>query len=333
MNIDKKDFRNKHIRKYITDKEKNGDNDYSELQEFLYSLLTIFTASTTGVHLYELLQQDWNIFMSVDACKKVIEEVIQSDAGNFAKDGIKNGASLVVYKKNITDCIEAWKTLKEDVKYHHRFTTDINKLNAAGWKTLLDNRYELNSGKSFYRARIHYKKTDVFGKEDMGARERGDCPQGRVNPEGIPFLYLCEEPKTTFYETRVSMHDVVSIGEFVINGSDSLYVEDLTDINLDEIEILDEDVVTLAKRKLLIRTLSNDMSRPMRRYDSPIEYVPTQFLCEYVQQTQNVSGIRFSSSIYKKGTNLVIFDPALMRCIDVKEYTVKSLDISEEVVD
>ena len=68
----------------------------------------------------------------------------------------------------------------------------------------------------------------------------------------------------------------------------------------------------------------------MRRFDSPIEYVPTQFICEYVQKTQNVSGIRFSSSVYKKGTNLVIFDPSLMSCIAVKDYNIESLDIKEE---
>ena len=166
----------------------------------------------------------------------------------------------------------------------------------------------------------------------MGAPERGDCPAGRANPEGIPYLYLTEEPKTTFYETRVNIHDVVSVGEFKIAGKDSLLVENLTDIDLNEIDnLLDEDVVTLAKRKLLIQALSRDMSNPMHRFDSKIEYVPTQFICEYVQKTQKVSGIRFSSSVYSKGTNLVIFDPSMMYCINVVDYNIKSLDIKESL--
>lgn len=95
--------------------------------------------------------------------------------------------------------------------------------------------------------------------------------------------------------------------------------------------MLDEDVVTLAKRKLLVRALSQDMSRPMRRFDSTVEYVPTQFICEYVQMTQFVSGIRFSSSVYPKGTNVVIFNPKLMYCVAVKDYNISDLDIKEKL--
>lgn len=206
------------------------------------------------------------------------------------------------------------------------------KLENAGWKTLLDNRFQLNPGDSFYRARIHYKKSDVFGVGDMGAPKREDSKSGRANPEGIPFLYLSEEAKTTLYETRVIKHDVVTVGEFRIVGKDPLFVEDLTEVDLDDIELLDEDVVTLAKRKLLIRALSQDMSHPMRRFDSAVEYVPTQFICEYVQLTQSVTGIRFSSSVYPGGTNIVIFDPALMSCVAVKDYNIGELEINETTI-
>lgn len=109
-------------------------------------------------------------------------------------------------------------------------------------------------------------------------------------------LYLSEEAKTTLYETRVIKHDVVTVGEFKIVG------------------------------------LSQDMSHPMRRFDSAVEYVPTQFICEYVQLTQSVSGIRFASSVYPEGTNVVIFEPALMHCVDVKDYNIGDLDINETAV-
>ncbi len=334
MKYEAKDFQNKSIRRYLEDKAKNRDNDFSQLQEFLSSLISLYEgAGKDGISLSELLQRDWGLFISEDVCRNVIDGFLLDNLTTFAKSGIENGGSIVAYKKNITDCVAVWDELKDDIKNHHRFTTDLGRLNAAGWESLLDNQCILSPGQSFYRARIHYKKTDSFGVVDMGARERGDCPAGRANPEGIPYLYLSEEAKTTFYETRVNMHDVVSVGEFKIASKGPIYVENLTDIDLNAIEdLLNEDVVTLAKRKLLIRALSRDMSNPMRRFDSPIEYVPTQFICEYVQLTQKVSGIRFSSSVYREGTNLVIFDPDLMRCVDVAEYNIKSLDIKETCV-
>lgn len=332
MKFEEKDFRNRSIKEYLRGKAGIGDDDYTELQEFLFSLLTLFQYDDNGTSLRNVIQKDWNLFSTDAACGTVLDMIISSDVAAFERDGIKNSGTLVSYKKSITDCVAVWEQLKEDIKNHHRFTTDLVKLEDAGWKTLLDNQFLLNPGDSFYRARIHYKKTDTFGVDDMGAPKKEDSKSGRANPEGIPFLYLSEEAKTTLYETRVIKHDVVSVGEFKIVGKDPLYVEDLTDIDLDGIELLDEDVVTLAKRRLLIRALSQDMSHPMRRFDSAVEYVPTQFICEYVQLTQSVSGIRFASSVFPKGTNIVIFEPALMHCVDVKDYNIGDLDINETAV-
>lgn len=330
MNFEKSAFKNKKILEYLSEKESHEDYDYSELQEFLYSLVTVFEYSASGDPLFSVVQSDWKLFSTGDVCKSVLDEMIQLGADSFEKDGIRNSLTTVAYKSSITDCVTVWEELKEDIKKHHRFTTDLKKLEAAGWDKILDNQYRLNPDATFYRARVHYKKTDSFGIGEMGAPERDECTSGRANPEGIPFLYLSEEAKTTFYETRVIKHDVVTVGEFMIVGPVPLYVEDLTDIDLDNIELLDEDVVTLAKRKLLVRALSQDMSRPMRRFDSRVEYVPTQFICEYVQLTQSVSGIRFSSSVYPKGTNVVIFNPKLMDCVAVKDYNICDLDIKEK---
>ena len=332
MKFEQKDFKNRKIKEYLIEKDKLGETEHPELEEFLYSLVTLFCYDDNGTPLIELVQNDWGLFASYEACGNVIDEIIFSDAVKFAKDGVKDAGTKVMYKKSITDCVEVWETLKEDIKKYHRFTTDLNKLENAGWKTLLDNRLQLSAGSSFYRARIHYRESDEFGVDDMGAPDREFCKSGRANPEGIPFLYLSEETKTTFYETRVIKHDVVTVGEFKIEGTAPLYVEDLTDIDLDDLELMDEDVVTLAKRKLLIRVLSKDMSHPMRRFDSTVEYVPTQFICEYVQLTQSVSGIRFSSSVYPEGTNVVIFDPKLMKCVDVKDYNIGDLDINETLL-
>ena len=184
MNFEAKDFKNKTINKYLEEQGRMADEDFSQLQEFLYSLVTLFEFSDAGITLCQLLQRDWDLFISEDACRTVINELIQTDASAFGKYGIVDGNSTVVYKGSITACVTVWETLKEDIKNHYRFTTDLERLKAAGWETLLDNQWPLNPADSFYRARIHYKKTDSFGVDDMGAPERGDCPAGRANPEG-----------------------------------------------------------------------------------------------------------------------------------------------------
>jgi hypothetical protein len=188
---------------------------------------------STGVPLFELVQKDWELFVSDSSCIKVMDSIIALDVDDIKKARITDSRSTVAYQENITDCVNVWDSLKEDIKNHHRFTTSLDKLKDAGWDTLLDNKMLLNPGTVYYRARIHYKKDDLFGTKQMGAPKSGDNP--------------------------------------------------------------------------------------------------TQFICEYVSLTQDVSGIRFSSSVYKQGTNLVIFKPDLMNCIGVENYLVKDLDITEEL--
>ena len=59
--------------------------------------------------------------------------------------------------------------------------------------------------------------------------------------------------------------------------------------------------------------ISNDLSRPMRRYDSIVDYVPTQFICEYIKYSAKADGIAFRSSLCD-GVNYVIFDTKSFDC-------------------
>jgi hypothetical protein len=81
------------------------------------------------------------------------------------------------------------------------------------------------------------------------------------------------------------------------------------------------------KSKLLRDRISRDLSKPMRRYDTEIEYIPTQFICEYIKIYTGASGIRFSSSLDREGNNLVIFDQSTMQCSHVILKKVNNLDL------
>ena len=50
------------------------------------------------------------------------------------------------------------------------------------------------------------------------------------------------------------------------------------------------------------------LSKPIHRHDSPIEYIPTQIICEYIVYLNKVDGIQYSSSMKNKGTNIVLFN-------------------------
>ena len=330
--IQSDDFNIKAIKRYLESNNYEQTDGYSELKDFLTSLLSIFVVDESGISLLEYLQRDWKVFTNPIRGEQIIDDFISSSAEHYNKKQIFNSNTKVVYNKEILSCVVLWEELKEKIKNSHRFTTDLSTLKSAGWEELFFDNTFLTPGMRFFRARIHYKKTDAFGVNDMGAREKGDCPAGRANPEGIPYLYLCEDFLTTLYETRVTFHDEVSIGEFRLKEKAPIHIVDLSGINITEIDVLDADVGSLAKRMLLIAAVSRDMSKPMRRQDSVVEYVPTQFICEYLQKTYSVKGIRFSSSVFPEGKNIVIFQPDLMICTNVSKYHIKGLSIDQECI-
>ena len=84
------------------------------------------------------------------------------------------------------------------------------------------------------------------------------------------------------------------------------------------------------KSTLLKQLISKDLSKPMRRYDSELDYIPTQFICEFIRVFIDVDGIKFKSSLHKFGNNLVIFDQHIMGCTDVKRVQVSAVDIHFE---
>jgi hypothetical protein len=79
-------------------------------------------------------------------------------------------------------------------------------------------------------------------------------------------------------------------------------------------------------KKKILDAISRDLSKPLLRYDSELEYVPTQMICEYCK-TMGADGISFESSLYESGKNYVLFNPSDAECIGVDEHVITKIDI------
>ena len=74
------------------------------------------------------------------------------------------------------------------------------------------------------------------------------------------------------------------------------------------------------------------MSKPLSRYDTELEYIPTQFICELCKFNK-ADGISFKSSLYKNGTNYVLFstnDTSVAECVNVKTTTIEHVEINDK---
>ena len=93
-----------------------------------------------------------------------------------------------------------------------------------------------------------------------------------------------------------------------------------------------DNIISFAIGRLLRDVISQDLSKPMRRYDSELEYIPTQFICEFIRVITGADGIQFNSSLDQDGVNVVLFNPKDINCIGVELHQVEKIAIKSVVI-
>ncbi|MFW6275697.1 MAG: RES domain-containing protein [bacterium] len=301
--------------------------DIDELMDFFIELLGLFRNDPTGIPLVEFLQEDWNLFSSKEVASKILS-VIMVDNDLFLSH--QKPEIYVKYIPEIDEVISHWDYLKESLKWERRFILETDNLIDLGWDRYFAETISLSDESRFFRARIHFdENSNTFCHKEMGSPPREKSSEGRANPLGIPYLYLSKDIKTTFFETKVLLHDEVSIGEFAVKKEAKLDFVDFTEIPSAFVGM--GDLENYSRKTLLKKRIGKDLSKPIRRYDSKIEYVPTQFICEFLRYVIGADGIIFKSSLYPEGQNIVLFNEEMVECIDVKKYVVSEMDISFQV--
>lgn len=282
--------------------------DIVELTDFFLELLENIKENENGRPLIDLVQNDWNLFSNTQIGSEIIDYIlIKSELV------LENANTLVSYNDEIIDAITYWDVLKESLKWKSRYITDIEKLVELKWDSFFNTQFKLSRGRVLFRARVHHEAgKEAFKPEGLKSPPSKVTSSGRANPSGIPHLYLCDNAKTVLYEVRASYLDELSIGKF--KATRPLRIVDFTE----KTSIYNPGAVNdTIKAHLLRKYISRDLSKPMRRYDSELEYIPTQFICEYIRVNTGADGIQFQSSLHPKGKNIVVFDDDLVDCFDV----------------
>lgn len=295
--------------------------DLSELFDFFEELLDNFRKSESGIPLKSKIQENWSFFSSHDTAAKILNMVLQS-----INSDIGNANDLVEYTEDIVANYSYWDELKENIKWERRFIVDIDYLRELGWDGFFNTQFELNPHHKLFRARVHHQSgMEPYTPENMMCPEPKLTNGGRANPSGIPFLYLSDNEDTVLYEVRASYLDELSVGEFSLKKEyEKIKIVDFTE---DTPLFQSESVTDKIKSKLLRDRISQELSKPMRRYDTDIEYIPTQFICEYIKIVTGASGIRFSSSLHPIGNNIVVFDQKKMECNKVVLKRISKLNL------
>lgn len=79
--------------------------------------------------------------------------------------------------------------------------------------------------------------------------------------------------------------------------------------------------------------ISKEFSYP--NFGIPEDYIPTQYLCEYLRQ-KGFDGIKYKSAVSPTGTNLIIFDTdssdKAYEIVESRVYEVENIDIQFEQI-
>ena len=319
---------------YCTNGINSDTIEIEELLDFFQSFLELFKVEENGEPLINIIQDDWDLFADKSVAKNILSDILLKINTPFKK----NINQKVTYSELITESVNYWDKLKDKLKWERRFTTDFRELEDYRWDSIFSEKISgiiINSDiENLFRARIHLNgQSNSYTSQEMGTPPKEKVLAGRANPQGIPFLYLSEDKRTTLYEVRASYLDEVSIGTFKV--IEPIKLIDFTSAVQNSIfeasqryPNLEEFVIGI----LLKKKISADLSRPQRRYDSELEYIPTQFICEFIKHLTGADGIKFSSSLdSEKGNNIVLFATNKVECTSVERVRINKINIDSEM--
>lgn len=308
--------------------------ELSELQPFFSKFFSIFKYDENiGKALIDVIQEDWDIFSSHDNGSTILNDFeniiidLTIQLGLVHSNFPVNSKIKVSYIDEIQESVDYWEELKSDLKHKRRFLTNLGNLEDFGWDTAFNVFSAIDSNTTLYRSRINQDDSiQPYRINEMSSPPEIKSSAGRANPQGIPYLYLSRDLKTTLYESRATFLDYVSIGEFKFEDD---YAFEIVDFTKEESPFNDTDeIIKFTKNKFIRKVVSQDLSKPLRRYDSDLEYIPTQFICEYIRFFATPAiGIQFSSSLDKNGVNIVLFDDSKIKCINVSVHQISRIDI------
>jgi hypothetical protein len=299
---------------------------FEELLDFFKELLDNFQKSEIGISVTSIIQSNWSFFRDLAIGDKIINKAL-----NQLNTILTSSEELVSFSEEIIENVDYWQKLKEQLKWEKRYLTDINFLtDDLGWDGFFESKTIIEKKDILYRARLHSTAdTDAFTESDMFCPPKHIAGGGRANPSGIPFLYLSDNEETILYEIRASFLDEISVASFGLaeNIEDCIVISDFTEVPS---LFAPNDVNKRIKATLLKKVISRDLSTPMRRYDSDLDYIPTQFICEFIKVFTNVQGIKFRSSLHNVGNNVVLFDQTQLKCMSVKKVKITKVQINSK---
>jgi hypothetical protein len=202
-------------------------------------------------------------------------------------------------------------------------------------KLFEDSEEIIDSEFLLYRARIVYPPKIQLEPKDMGAPPYWKANRGRVQPEGVSFLYTATEVETALAEIRPNVGDKVAIGEFRIKDKRTLKILKINQ-RLSCADILDHEnksirFTVLEKFLKASRFSLNHFSSPAKDGEQDV-YKETIFIAHLIHE-MGYDGLSYESACKPgSGVNYAFFSASHFICERVQHRTVENIEITSSMI-
>lgn len=303
----------------------------SKLQELFTPLIELYTPmegfySTESLKemdlsenmLYDILAWDWDIFEDSDLALPILDSIFWFNPAKGEESRVDVAVELVDYDpyKDSMGIAEDdknydWRVFCNEIRHVSRFHPKT--FNSETFTAIASaNKFTLFKDSIMFRARI---QNDMVGfpSENMSSPPPKLATFGRMNPQGISYLYLSNLEDVCIAEVRPNNSDLLSIGTF--KAVENLVLMDAFEPFLCPF-LYRNNLLDMYKAQSLLFGLSIALSTPINPKDSYLEYLPTQYICEFIKSL-GFDGIKYKSS-QGEGYNFALFSDDNVVCTKVK---------------
>lgn len=273
----------------------------SQLANYFELLVNVYEPSQDGKLLVEWMKDDWQLFshgrMDLAHAKELLGEIL--DDGEIVRKSFSPSASY------ISEGLAQWDSLRDEMMYANRWFLDV-AIDQDRLRQLLDMLLAQSLQQQWFRARIR-TEDEPFSIEKMGAPPKRRSSHGRANPAGIPYLYLGSRPDTAVAEVRPHTGEFACVADFTIP---EIKVVDLRNPRklVSPFILADASEIGQLRADLpFLERLGEELTRPVQPAGAAIDYIPSQYLCEFIKKC-GFDGVIYRSSV-SEGINLALFNP------------------------
>jgi RES domain-containing protein len=150
--------------------------------------------------------------------------------------------------------------------------------------------------------------------------------EGRVNPKGIPVLYVATTAETAMSEVRPSLASQISLAEMEV-CRDVRLVDCSVNLGRSFFTYAGAQVPPNEREGVVWHSIDDAFRKPVDLSDRSADYAPTQFLAECLR-IEGYDGIQYQSGYGAGGNNVALFNPDDASVLSVALMRVQSIHLT-----